>query len=344
MRFLLLFFLALLLGGCQAGYYTHLLTGHAGFMADREALEDVLATDTLTEHQRHQLLLSRTLLRFADEHLALPADNVYRHYVALPHDWVVWNLFAAEEFSLAPHQYCYPLVGCAAYRGYFSMERARRDQQRLEAKGLEVFAAGAIAYSTLGWFSDPLTSAMLSGDDVWFAELLFHELVHRRYYLKGDTRFNESLATAVAREGVRRWLAAHGDPAQIRVLEQRDQAQRMFLSLVGGARQRLQSLYASGLPAEQMRQTREQILADLRLDYQVALKATPALAGYQQWFAGPLNNAQLNMVSDYNDQVPLFDAALLACGGHWPCFWLQVKELARLSPAQRAAMTESLND
>jgi predicted aminopeptidase len=245
---------------------------------------------------------------------------------------------------LQPYQWCYPLIGCAGYRGYFSLDRARRDQQRLEKRGLEVFGAGAIAYSTLGWFEDPLTSAMLKGDDIWFAELLFHELVHRRYYLKGDTRFNESLATAVAREGVRRWLAAHGDPAQISVLEQRDQAQRTFLTLVSGARQQLQSLYASGLPQQQMRQARQQVIADLRQSYQGALQQAPALAGYQEWFAGPLNNAQLNMVSDYHDQVPLFEAAMLQCGGDWPCFWQQVKKLARLSPAERAAMTERLND
>ncbi|WP_229143998.1 aminopeptidase [Alcanivorax sp. 1008] len=341
-----LFFLLCLLslGGCQAGYYAHLVGGHLGLMGHRQPLEEALAGDLLTEHQRHQLQLSQALLSFANERLALPTEKVYRHYVALPEAWVVWNLFAAEEFSLQPHQWCYPLIGCAGYRGYFSATRAQRDKQRLEEKGLQVFGAGAIAYSTLGWFSDPLTSAMLDGDDVWFAELIFHELVHRRYYLKGDTRFNESLATAVAREGVRRWLAAHGDPAQVRVLEQRDQAQRVFLVLVGSARQRLEALYASGLPAAQMRQAREQILASLRQEYQTALQQTPALAVYQQWFAGPLNNAQLNMVSDYYDQVPLFDAALLECGGNWPCFWRQVKKLARLSPEQRAAITERLND
>jgi predicted aminopeptidase len=340
----ILLFCLLALGGCQAGYYSHLVAGHVALMTDREPVEAVLARDNLTEHQRQQLALSEALLEFADSQLALPTDKVYRHYVALPHDWVVWNLFAAPEFSLRPHQWCYPLVGCAGYRGYFSIRRAKRDQRRLEEKGLEVYGAGAIAYSTLGWFADPLTSAMLKGDDVWFAELLFHELVHRRYYLKGDTRFNESLATAVAREGVRRWLAAHGDPALIGVLEQRDQAQRVFLELVGDARQRLQALYASGLAAEQMRQTRQQILVDLRHDYHAALPATPALAGYQDWFAGPLNNAQLNMVSDYHDQVPLFDAALLECGGHWPCFWREVRQLARLAPAERALMTEKLND
>ena len=346
MRILLLWLLTALtaLAGCQSGYYLHVSRGHLELMAARQPVSKVLAGTAITPAQREQLELSAALLDFAGTELALPADRVYRDYVALQHDWVVWNLFAAPEFSLTPHQWCYPLLGCAGYRGYFSLSRADREQQRLEANGLEVYGAGAIAYSTLGWFRDPLTSAMLQGDDLWFAELLFHELVHRRFYLKGDTRFNESLATAVAREGVRRWLAAHGDPQRIQIMEQRDAARRQFLQLVATARQELQQLYQSGVDRPTLRAGKQDIAAALRQRYQQALVQTPALAGYQDWFAGPLNNAQLNMVSDYHDQVPLFDAALLECGGHWPCFWRQVKKLARLSPAERAAMTEKLND
>jgi predicted aminopeptidase len=339
----------LVLAGCQAGYYGHLISGHSKLMWARESVDKVLEGSSLSQQQRHQLALSGTLLEFASSELALPADKAYRHYVALEHDWVVWNLFAAPEFSLQPHQWCYPVVGCAGYRGYYSQERAEREQQRLQQQGLTVFGAGAIAYSTLGWFRDPLTSAMLQGDDVWFADLLFHELVHRRFYLKGDTLFNESLATAVAREGVRRWLTTHGDPAQIKVLEQSDEAEQVFLQLVGGSRAQLESLYASGLSEADMRLAQQDIIAELRENYvlaqqQLSASGNPALAGYQDWFAGPLNNAQLNMVSSYHDQVPLFEAALLQCGGHWPCFWQQVKQLARLSSAERAAMTEKLND
>lgn len=346
---LLLLFMVLALTGCQAGYYGHLVSGHSKLMWARQSVDKALAGDSLSEHQRHQLTLSTALLEFASSELALPADKVYRQYVDLEHDWVVWNLFAAPEFSLQAHQWCYPLIGCAGYRGYYSQDRAQREQQRLEQQGLTVFGAGAIAYSTLGWFRDPLTSAMLTGDDVWFADLLFHELVHRRFYLKGDTRFNESLATAVAREGVRRWLAAHGDPAQINVLEQRDQAEQIFLRLLAANRAQLESLYASDLTAPAMRLARQDIVAELRRNYmaaqqQLSASGNPALVGYQDWFAGLLNNAQLNMVSDYHDQVPLFDAALLQCGGHWPCFWQQVKRLARLSSAERAAMTERLTE
>lgn len=336
--------LVLLLSGCQIGYYGHIARGHLSLMADRQPVVEVLEADTLTGHQRQQLLLSQQLLVFAGQRLDLPVKNVYRDYVSLPEDWVVWNLFAAPEFSFEPHRWCYPLIGCAGYRGYFTVARAEREQSRLQDKGLQVYGAGAIAYSTLGWFRDPLTSAMLQGDDLWLAELLFHELVHRRFYLKGDTRFNESLATAVAREGVRRWLAAEGDPVRVAVLAQRDQAQQTFLALVAAARKELEQLYQAGLAAPEMRRAREQIIADLRRRYADAGAALPALAGYADWFAGPLNNAQLNMVSDYHDQVPLFDATLLACGGDWRCFWRDVERLAKLPAAERALLNRNLHD
>ncbi len=336
--------LVLLLSGCQISYYGHISRGHLSLMADRQPVAEVLEDGNLTRHQRQQLLLSQQLLVFAGQRLDLPAEKVYRDYVSLPEQWVVWNLFAAPEFSFTPHNWCYPLIGCASYRGYFTVARAEREQRRLQDRGLQVHGAGAIAYSTLGWFRDPLTSAMLQGDDLWLAELLFHELVHRRFYLKGDTRFNESLATAVAREGVRRWLAAEGDPARAAVLIERDQARQAFLTLVADARRQLEELYRSDMSTLAMRAARADIISDLRLRYAEAGAAMPALAGYADWFAGPLNNAQLNMVSDYHDQVPLFDATLLACGGDWRCFWREVERLAKLPAAERALLNRNLHD
>lgn len=339
-----------LLVGCQAGYYSHLARGHLSLMAAREPVEKVLSREDLDPQRRQQLELSQALLDFAGNELGLPADKVYRDYVELPEDWVVWNLFAAPEFSLTPHTWCYPVAGCAGYRGYFDRQRAARDQQRFEDQGLDVYGAGAIAYSTLGWFRDPLTSAMVSGDDVWFAELLFHELVHRRFYLKGDTRFNESLATAVAREGVRRWLALQGEAllheasSRAALLARRDESRSLFLTLIGDTRAELDTLYRSGQPEPVMREAKAAIFEGLRQRYRQMLTNNPGLAGYQSWFDGPLNNATLNMVSDYHDQVPAFDALILRCGGHWPCFWEEVTRISRLPPTQRAAFIESLND
>lgn len=319
--------LLLSLTGCQSGYYWHLWRGHQTLMSARQPVADALADPALTESQQQQLQLSRALLRFAEQQLALPVGDAYQQYVPLERDWVVWNLFAAPAYSLSAKQWCYPLVGCAAYRGYFDRQRADKAAAQLRDEGLDVYGSGAIAYSTLGWFADPLTSVMLQGDTLWFSELLFHELVHRRYYRNGDTRFNESLATAVAREGVRRWLAAHGDPAQAPQLLARDAARQAFLALIADTRAALSSVYQSALAEPQMAQRKAAIIADLRRRYAKAREALPALAGYAEFFAGPLNNAQLNAVSDYHDRVPEFEQLLLDCGGRWPCFWQRVDTL-----------------
>ena len=322
-----LLLLSLLLGGCQSGYYWHLWRGHHAMMAGREPVDQVLADPALAATERQQLRLSRSLLAFAEQQLALPVGDAYQQYVQLDRDWVVWNLFAAPAYSLTPQQWCYPLLGCAGYRGYFDQQRAEQAAAALREKGLDVYGSGAIAYSTLGWFADPLTSVMLQGDALWFSELLFHELVHRRYYRKGDTGFNESLATAVAREGVRRWLAEQGDPAAAATLRQRDAARQTFLALITTTRAALTDLYQSAQPEAIMAAQKAAIIADLRRRYAAARQAQPALAGYAGFFAGPLNNAQLNAVSDYHGRVPEFEQLLLDCGGNWQCFWRQVETL-----------------
>lgn len=345
------------LTGCHLpGYYGHLIGGHTELMRARQPLADVLANPATPESIQHKLVLSEQLRQFAQVQLHLPVDGAYSEYVTLDRDWATWNLFAAPPLSLSPKQWCYPVVGCASYRGYFDQMRAERDAQKLRDQGLEVYAGGAVAYSTLGWFNDPITTPMLAGSDVWFIELLFHELVHRRFYLKGDTRFNESLATAVAREGVRRWLAhdkAAGDEVRNQVshaqalkeaedsMLRRDAAREHVLALVDETREMLMSLYQSEQTDSDKMALRDEMRADLRQAFSVALADNPDLSGYQRWFDGPLNNAQLNTLADYEGWVAAFDVMLWGCGGEWPCFWQKVEQIARLPAEQRTAQLQS---
>lgn len=337
---------SVLLAGCQLGYYGHLVGGHTRLMLDREPVEELLARDDLPAELRQRLQLAQQLRSFAARELALPVEGAYADYVALERDWITWNLFAAPPLSLQPHSWCYPVIGCANYRGYFDQARAGRDAEKLRDKGLEVYASGAIAYSTLGWFDDPLTTPMLAGSELWFAELLFHELAHRRFYLKGDTRFNESLATSVARAGVRRWLAS--EPQRLAEagmqMAQHEAARQQVLELVAGTRTALEALYASTLPEADKLARRDALRAELRQRYRAALAENPALAGYQRWFDGPLNNAQLNTLADYEGWVPGFDAVLAACDGDWACFWHEVERIADLPAEQRQALLEKSHD
>lgn len=342
MRRLLLLALAATLAGCQAGYYLHLASGHLSLMRQRTPVAELLADAETPAALRQRLARVNEMLAFAEQALALPVDDAYRTFVALERGFVVWNLFAAPEFSLAPVTWCYPVAGCTSYRGYFDIQRAERDAERLRAQGLDVYGGGAIAYSTLGWFSDPLTTPMLQGSEAEIAELLFHELAHRRFYLKGDTRFNESLATSVGREGARRWLAQHGDPAAVQSLIAADIARARVLALVAQTRAQLATLYAAAQGDEQqLRDGKAAAQAQLREAFEAAQQDDPQVARYRHWFAGPLNNAQLATLNDYNGWVPAFDAVLLHCGGRWACFWHATTELAALPQAQRdAALTE----
>ncbi len=330
------------LSGCQAGYYWHLASGHAELMGDREPVEEVLSRPGLDPETRRRLQQSREMLEFAAAELALEPGNAYRDHVALERDWVVLNLVAAPEFSLEPHQWCYPLLGCLNYRGFFDPERAEREAERLREKGLQVYRGGAIAYSTLGWFADPLTSAMLDGDAPWRAELLFHELTHRRFWLAGDTAFNESLATSVGREGARRWLAQQGMPEQVAVLERRARARQALAEMVADTRERLERIYESGEDPGTMRARRREVILGLRERFERETEREPALARYRDWIQGPLNNAQLNSFSDYNRWVPAFDELLRSCDGRWSCFWGQVERIAALPDEERDAVLENL--
>lgn len=334
--------LALLLSGCQLGYYGHLVGGHRALMSARQPVEQVLQRDDLDPALRHKLELSVQLREFAEQQLGLPVDQAYSEYAELESDWVTWNLFAAPPLSLQPKQWCYPVVGCASYHGYFDQQRAERDAEKLRQQGLEVYAGGAIAYSTLGWFDDPLTTPMLAGSDLWFAELLFHELAHRRFYLKGDTRFNESLATAVGRAGMQQWLSSRGAGlAEAHAqLEARERARQQVLALVDDTRQALAELYATTLPEADKLAQRDQLRQTLRERFALAAQDDPALSRYQQWFDGPLNNAQLATLADYESLVPGFDAVLAQCEQQWPCFWQRVEQIAALPAEQRTQTLE----
>lgn len=341
LKYLLFVILLLCLSGCQAGYYLHLAKGHWQLMADRQPVDNVLTQD-LPAEKIHKLVLSRDLLDFAEQHLALPVGDAYDSYVALDRDWVVWNLVAAPPFSLIPKEWCFPVAGCNSYRGYYDPERAGRKKDKLVSQGYEVYGNGAIAYSTLGWFADPLTTPMLAGDELWFAELLFHELVHRHFWLKGDTAFNESLATSVAREGVRRWLIARGDPDDYRRIEQRSENRQQIMALVMETRQSLETLYGQPLDKETMANEKARIIDDLREGYARAVMTNPSLSGWQGWFAGSLNNAQLATFNDYHQWIGAFDNLLLRCGGEWSCFWNAVESLAEEPTPERNTQLAAL--
>ena len=332
----------LLLGGCSSlSYYAQSVRGHLGVVAASRPLEDVMADPDTAAGVRQRLAELPALRRFAVAELALPESDSYRLYADVRREALVWSVVAAPVDSLAPREWCYPIVGCASYRGYFRREAADAYAARLREAGWDVAVEPVPAYSTLGWFSDPLPSTVIEWPLSDIAALVFHELAHEALYLAGDSAFNEAYATLVAQEGVRRWLERHGTAAQRDAWQRRQRQRRGFLDLLSGARARLAALYGSDLPRAQMLKEKAAVFASLRDDY-VALKQHWGGRAYDRWFARPLNNAHLASIGTYHGLEPAFRRLLLQSGNDMAAFHAACRKLASLSAAERAAEFERL--
>ena len=322
------------LGGC---YLLDSARGQLALNSRRVPIETLLANPDTAPELRTRLELALKVREFASRELALPDNASYRSYADIGRPYVVWNVFAAPEFDVDPKTWCFPVTGCVAYRGYFSEARAHDYALGLEARGYDVAVSGVPAYSTLGHFADPVLNTMLSWDETEFAALVFHELAHQLLYVKGDTAFNESFATVVEREGVRRWLEAAGHPAALSDYRARAAQYREVAGLVADGRSRLRALYARELDALEKRAAKADALGRLRAEY--ALRRGTLGAGFDWLFSFRLNNAWLLAVATYEDCVPGLEARLTAAGGDLPRFYAAARELARLSDeARRAAV------
>jgi predicted aminopeptidase len=332
--------LALLLGGCSTlDYYAHLGQGQWHLLQARQPVERLLSDPATDPDLARRLSLSQQARDFASARLHLPDNRSYRLYADLGRPFVVWNVFATPEFSLDPELHCFPIAGCVAYRGYYQQGRARGAAALLHQQGLDTYIGGVEAYSTLGWFNDPLLNTMLRWSDERFIAVIFHELAHQQYYLPGDTAFNESFATFVEHEGLRQWHAARGETPPASDDRQRQQ----FIELVLASRERLQQLYASNLPAESMRTAKQAEFERLRRDYRALRQREWGGKGrYDAWVESPLNNAKLLPFGLYDQWVQAFARLFEREGRDWPAFYAAVAALGRLPEANRRAELESL--
>lgn len=329
------------LAGCT-GYYLQAVAGQAALMRARVPLETVLADPATPPALRRQLLLVDGALVFARVDLGLPSTRSYRHYADLGRPYVVWNVFAAPEFSLEPREWCYPVAGCTAYQGWFDEARARESATDLESRGDDVFVGGVAAYSTLGWLADPVLNTMLGDDDAGLAGLLFHELAHQRFYLPGDTPFNEGFATLVEEEGTRRWLTSRRDAAGLCRFQLQRSRRSAALRLVNDLRTVLGDIYASGAPDSERRQRRGAAIKAATQEYEGLRNGWTGPPRFDAWFAPGLNNARLAALSSYEELVPAFRALLARDGGDLTRFYRSVEALGGQSAEDREGMLKEL--
>jgi len=330
------------IGGCATfSYYGQAVLGHLDVMNRARPIEARLSDGEAPPELRAKLARALEIREFATRELGLPDNGSYRAYADLERPYVVWNVFAAPEFSVEPRPSCFPVVGCVSYRGYYGQADADAFAAGLRAEGYDVFVYGVPAYSTLGWFDDPVLNTFVRYPDAELARLVFHELAHQLVYVKGDTMFNESFAVAVEEEGVRRWLARHGDELERAAYAQQRERRAEFVELVLRYRGRLEAFYREPLPAEAKRAGKARLFAEMAADYR-ALKAERwgGWPGYDRWFERGVNNAQLASVATYEELVPAFRALLAQEGGDMARFYGAVRKLAQLDQGARdAALT-----
>lgn len=320
------------LTGCQTlSYYTQAVEGQVSLLAARKPITQLLDDGKTAPRLRERLEVVQSIRAFAGNELKLPAAKQYDSYVELGRPYPVWSVMAAPELSLKPHDWCYWFVGCLTYRGFFKQEAAQAYAASLKAEGLEVYTDGVPAYSTLGWFRDPVLSSFIYDSDAALAELLFHELAHQLLFVSGDTVFNESFAVTVADEGLRRYSAVH--PLDLDKLRLARQRHEQFVALVLEYRHRLEAAFASGTDA-QKRAAKQQIYAELHAAYTALRESWGGYAGYDAWFAG-INNAKLNTVATYYDDVPALQAMLAQHHHDLPAFYAACRQLAKLAPEAR---------
>ncbi len=307
-------------------------------MSKREPIAHVIANKSTPPALRVQLEAVAAIRDFASRELGLPNNGSYRSYADLGRRYVVWNVVAAPEFSVDAKEWCYPIVGCVAYRGYFVEGRARRYAARLRGQGLDVTVGGVAAYSTLGHFDDPVLSTMMGWNDVEFAAIIFHELTHQLLYVPNDSSFNEALATTVEEEGVRRWLRAQGREADLAKHRVQQEHYAKVINLLAATQVELRAVYASGLAPEPMRARKRAAFASMRASFALLKAGWGGPAPFESWFDEDLNNAHLASIATYYSCVPGFERELKAVGGDLGAFYIRVRELAKLDSEKRDAL------
>ena len=315
------------ISGC---YYLQAARGQMEILRKREPIDEVVADDSTSPELVERLSMVAEARQFSIDVLGLPDNDSYRGYADLERDYVVWNIVAVPEFSLQPKVWCYPVAGCVSYRGYFSPDSARRKADSLRSEDYDVAFGGVAAYSTLGKFSDPVLNTMMHWGDADLIAVIFHELAHQLLYIKDETGFNESFATAVEEFGMERWLESQRQADELTAWRERRALRTQFSALVADARTELGKIYDADTNDDEKRQLkRDRLLVlaeDARALYTDSESAAPA------WLADELNNARLASTTLYHGRLPEFRALLVQCDNDLMCFYDAARKLAKPKP------------
>jgi predicted aminopeptidase len=337
--------LVVCLSGCaNVGYYWQSVTGHVAVLSAAKPVQAWLDDASTPDATKRRLVLAQRIRNYASAELGLPDNASYRRYADLQRRAVVWNVVAAPAYSLTLKTWCFAVAGCVSYRGYYNEAQAMLEAETLKAQGLEVNVYGVPAYSTLGYLNwaggDPLLSTFMNYPEGELARLIFHELSHQVLYVKDDTTFNESFATAVERLGGQRWLQEQGLPAARAEYALYDQRRGQFRTLTLFTRKKLEVIYALAHDRHEQVAMKNIAIDDFKKSYQELKTQWNGYAGYDPWVARA-NNASFGALSAYDELVPQFEL-LFAQQGSWQKFYDACQALAKLPRLERRTALAAL--
>ncbi len=343
MKIPLILVCCLLLAGCELSYYWQATRGHLDLLQRKQEIQSLLLDNTTDPELRTKFLLLSEVRRFASAELNLPSGNGYKSYVELPNSYVSVLISAAPPFSLNPKQWCYLVVGCQSYRGYFDIADAEQLANELRENGFDVSLSYASAYSTLGYlnqswlpdyFSDPVLSTFLQRSDRELIATLVHEMAHQVVYVAGDTSFNESYATFVEQEGTLQYLRSSNLGDEMEKIQQNYEDRLLFRSWIDETIKELKDLYSTPLDEDKKQLQKQLIFEQLKQRYQQNPSQFQFL-NYSRWFAQDLNNSHLLGVKRYHNFVPAFEELFKSEERNWEDFHAKVEELAQLPKEER---------
>lgn len=328
--FLCLFSVFFLSACSNLSYYFDAASGHLDLLSKAEPIDEILQQPDLDEKFRQQLLTFQQARDFASQKLLLPDNGSYRNFSELDREYLVWNIVATDELSMQPKKWCFLFVGCLSYRGYFEKDKVEAYAKELKLQGQDVYVSGVSAYSTLGWFDDPVVSSMLYDSEARRAGIVFHELAHQLMYRKNSTAFNESFAMLVEEEGIRRWFEWRNKPLLFEQYKEGKIRSEQFRNMLTQTRRKLEGLYSQHVKDAEKRQKKQDYLQEIKDDYTQLRQQWQGYSGYDKWMSQELNNAHFLLTQTYFDLLPMFRAMLEQNNNDLQAFYAQVIKFSEL--------------
>lgn len=324
------------LSACSSiNYFSHLAKGQFDLLWERQEVSEILLSEDVSEELKSRLRLSQEIRRFAENSLSLPVGNAYTAYTDLQRPYVVWNVYAAPQLSFESYTWCYPFLGCLAYRGFYDEQLAQQSADELKDKGYEVKVGGVQAYSTLGFFDDPLLNTFVFKHEVAFVELLIHEMSHRLIYIEDDTKFNENFATAVALLGAERWYEQQNNKTLYNTYQKHKTEQKKLINFLLDFKRQLETIYTDEtIDDKQKQRLKNTLFKQLPAQFETFKQVNQIDKRYDKWVLS-MNNASLSTLANYQELVPSFIALFYQQNEQWPEFYKAVEKLGALSKELR---------